>query len=1135
MKLARMKLRAHRRVAWLVGAWCALGGILSSSAGAAPPLPGAPCAHAVRLRPRHLPAKPAHSAVPDGHDRLRICVKFRDGLEVGIDPSGLPATRGEGALHSARSLDVLRRSLQAGARWRRASGLDVGTLARIRFRAESALRREIADFSTYFVLTLPPGARSPEWMDALNALPEVELASPLPLPTTPPSPPDLEPVQGYLDSATVGSDFHFIWTIPGGTGSGVSICDFEYAWNLEHADLPPATLLIPDGATSLGSPDDAYHGTAVLGEMFSQRNGWGMTGGSYEARCYVAPVVLDTGYALFEQILLATSRLEAGDILLIEQGTFGPYSGSGQGQYGGVPAEWDSPVYDAIVAAVGNGLHVVEPAANGSQNLDDPVYAEDNGGHAPFLPENNSGAIMVGAGVPPFSPWRGTDRSRLEFSDYGSRLDVQGWGVDVPTLGGGDLYSAEGPNLLYTRMFGGTSAAGPLVASAVASIEGIVERRTGRAVDPVIMRALLSETGSPQQSGPRPATERIGPRPDLRAAYERMTTPIVAAPASFHAYEGDSVRLTIHAADLDGSPIATLTTGPLPPGATFTTSADRTLGVLEWATTRGQAGTYPITFTAANTAGASATTFLTIGSAERGPIVTTPGGDWGVEGMPLTVSVSAADPNGDPIVSLEASNLPAGATFTTDSTLTHGTLRWTPDYTRAGQYVVTFTAVSITGGLPGGERLAGSAPLVLTIANYDRGPVVTAPASVSGMEGDSLSFSVSASDPDGDAITSLQAVSLPRGAMFTADPSCTIGQFVWRPAFDQAGRYSVQFYARNRQPGVARTSLVVADTDHPPVIRLSAIPRGVEGEELAFDATATDPDGTPILSFEAKGLPAGSHFTLEATLSRGHFDWIPQFGQAGLYSFTLVASSLDYAAPPSGSPKTVTARIGLRIDRGVFPARVYLPPEDRTFHVGSGRPEACVRIEPVDTLFDLTEVVPDSVAMLSTGTGPVSRILAVSRKSSPIADLDRNGIADLPACFSREDLRLLFAGERPGRRAVAVTVEGALRSGRRFRGATSVEVFTRPGVRDARVTPNPIRAGSIVSFRTSAAGPVRLRVFDAQGRLVHTALDSPALAPGDNDIPLWSGGDPPALPTGVYFYRLETPGGEALGRFVIVK
>src|SRR6185503_11395179 len=177
--------------------------------------------------------------------------------------------------------------------------MPLARLHEIRSRAQISLRREIADFADYFLLSLPPGSDSQAWMDSLNALPEVELASPLPLPAPAPSTPDFESLQGYLEAAPAGLDANFVWTIPGGTGAGVAICDLEIAWNLSHEDLPPATMLIPDGESARDYLEDGEHGTQVLGMMLSLRNGWGTTGASYGARCFVAPVYLDSGYGLF--------------------------------------------------------------------------------------------------------------------------------------------------------------------------------------------------------------------------------------------------------------------------------------------------------------------------------------------------------------------------------------------------------------------------------------------------------------------------------------------------------------------------------------------------------------------------------------------------------------------------------------------------------------------------------------------------------------------------------------------------------------------------------------------------------------------------------------------------------------------
>jgi hypothetical protein len=51
----------------------------------------------------------------------------------------------------------------------------------------------------------------------------------------------------------------------------------------------------------------------------------------------------------------------------------------------------------------------------------------------------------------------------------------------------------------------------------------------------------------------------------------------------------------------------------------------------------------------------------------------------------LSFSITAVDPDGDTIT-YSASNLPYGAVFTSQ------TFSWTPSYTQAGEYEVTFTA-----------------------------------------------------------------------------------------------------------------------------------------------------------------------------------------------------------------------------------------------------------------------------------------------------------------------------------------------------------------------------------------------------------------------------------------------------------
>src|SRR5207237_3049988 len=92
----------------------------------------------------------------------------------------------------------------------------------------------------------------------------------------------------------------------------------------------------------------------------------------------------------------------------------------------------------------------------------------------------DSGAIVVGAGAPPPGTHgrdHGPDRSRLDFSNYGSVIDVQGWGREVTTAAYGDLQGGVNEDVWYTDQFSGTSSASPIVVGAVGCLQGAMRSR----------------------------------------------------------------------------------------------------------------------------------------------------------------------------------------------------------------------------------------------------------------------------------------------------------------------------------------------------------------------------------------------------------------------------------------------------------------------------------------------------------------------------------------------------------------------------------------------------------------------------------------------------------------------------------
>ena len=345
----------------------------------------------------------------------------------------------------------------------------------------------------------------------------------------PPATSDFTANQGYLGPVPGGIDASYAWTRPGGRGAGVNIIDIEGAWRFTHEDL---LLKLSGVVGGIPTSDLGWrnHGTAVAGEISADHNGLGVDG--------ICPDAMFGGISFFgpgqgsaNAIKQAADHLRAGDIILIELHRAGPrYSFQLRlDQKGYIAIEWWPDDFDAIQYATAKGVIVVEAAGNGAENLDDAIYNSPDSGFPaswtnPFDRGNrDSGAIVVGAGAPPpgtHGADHGPDRSRLDFSNYGALVDAQGWGREVTTTGYGDLQGGSDENKWYTNHFSGTSSASPIVVGALGCVQGGLRADGSALLTPASARNLLRTAGSPQTDAPgRPATQRIGNRPDLKSMF----------------------------------------------------------------------------------------------------------------------------------------------------------------------------------------------------------------------------------------------------------------------------------------------------------------------------------------------------------------------------------------------------------------------------------------------------------------------------------------------------------------------------------------------------------------------------------------------------------------------------------------
>ena len=148
------------------------------------------------------------------------------------------------------------------------------------------------------------------------------------------------------------------------------------------------------------------------------------------------------------------------------------------------------------------------------------------------------------------------------------------------------------------------------------------------------------------------------------------------------------------------------------------------------------------------------------------------------------------------------------------------------------------------------------------------------------VEGGTLTFAVSATDADGDAL-SYSAKDLPPQASFTA----ATRTFTWTPGSGQVGPHSVTFEASDGKAIASKavTITVSAVPNHAPVLAAIGNQSTTERTPLQFSVSATDAEGDS-LTYTATGLPAG------ATFADRVFTWTPSVGQAGSHQVAFAAS-----------------------------------------------------------------------------------------------------------------------------------------------------------------------------------------------------------------------------------------------------
>jgi PKD repeat protein len=315
----------------------------------------------------------------------------------------------------------------------------------------------------------------------------------------------------------------------------------------------------------------------------------------------------------------------------------------------------------------------------------------------------------------------------------------------------------------------------------------------------------------------------------------------------------------------------------------------------------------------------------------------------------------------------------------------------------------------------------------------------------------------------------------------------------------------------------ASTKILVQNSDRAPVASAGGPYTAVTGAPLLFNGSASaDPDGDQITFNWTYG--DGSNGTGPTP--------VHTYTSTGLFGVTLAVTDGTLS-----SVATTMATI-----EEILQARSFTSNGNKSIHLRSGKPQWCVNIEPVGKSYSDVQVDLSTLVMKSAGTGSVDQIHAIADKASISVDRDDNGVAEIEACFTKDDLSLLFSDVH-GTRVVTVTLEGVLFAGSVFQTQMDLTVTGSSSRRlAASISPNPLNPDAVLTFHTESAGAARVDLFDVGGRLVRRLLTQDALAAGYHDLRIDGRNESgEKLASGVYFFRVRVGGDETTGQFAILK
>ncbi len=351
--------------------------------------------------------------------------------------------------------------------------------------------------------------------------------------------------------------------------------------------------------------------------------------------------------------------------------------------------------------------------------------------------------------------------------------------------------------------------------------------------------------------------------------------------------ENDVVEFDVSGSDIDSEDLSVaLSSDDLPEAAEFEDLGDGS-GRFTWQTTYEDAGYYTALFTISDGEyEIDAEVGITVLNANRSPVwVDVPDIVQTDESELVQFNVIGADPDSDDVrMDYSSDDLPDAAGFEFDGENT-GTFSWQTTYDDSGTYTANFT---LTDG-----EFEVEADVRIIVQNVNCAPEWSdIPEHVEADETETVQFSVTGSDPDGDDVSiDCESDDLPQDAHFT-DNGDGSGDFIWETTFDDSGTFTALFTISDGDLATEATvSITIANVNRAPFwVGLEDTVEINEGDRLNLMVSAEDPDEDEIrLEFSSNDMPEEAEFTDNGD-GTGALTWQTGYRDAGEYIATLTVT-----------------------------------------------------------------------------------------------------------------------------------------------------------------------------------------------------------------------------------------------------